>query len=88
MTTPQEIADWMLQEVLREGTVYQESIASDVANKFGEEFVPMNENGNPSVRRDILNAFRKISEDSVVWMRSERAWRKREEGDDAGRRQE
>jgi hypothetical protein len=42
MTTPQEIADWMLQEVLREGTVYQESIASDVANKFGEEFVPMN----------------------------------------------
>jgi hypothetical protein len=86
--TPEQIAEWMLAEVMREGTVEQESIASEIATKFGEEFVPLNDNGNLSIRRDVLKAFRKISENSVVWIRSEKAWRKREDFDDPGRLQD
>ena len=60
MITPEDVAQWMLAEVMAKGTVDQESIAFEIEQKFGKEFVPENENGNPSVRRDVLAAFRNI----------------------------
>ena len=86
--TPNEIAQWMLNEVETQGMLYQYEAASDIESRFGSEFVPENENGNPSIRADVLKAFRSISEDSVVWERVERLWRKRETFDEPGRRQE
>ena len=86
--TPEDVVAWMLAEVMREGMVDQEFMASAIESKFGEEFIPENENGNPSIRRDVLKAFRKISDDTVVWVRSEKEWRKREAGDEPGRGQE
>jgi hypothetical protein len=65
MITPNDVAAWMLSEVMRQGIVYQKSMASDIELMFGQEFVPENENGNPSIRRDALKAFRKISENAV-----------------------
>jgi hypothetical protein len=84
----EEIAAWMLAEVLREGMVEQESLAADIESRFGKEYVPVNDNGNLSIRRDVLKTFRQISEESVVWDRTEKAWRKREAHDSPGRLQD
>jgi hypothetical protein len=86
--TIDDIASWMLGEVMREGTVSQEDIAWGIEKRFGDEFVPTNDHGNPSIRRDVLEAFKKISKLSVVWMATEKAWRKREPGDKVGRKQD
>jgi hypothetical protein len=86
--TPSEIADWMLIEVQRDGVIHQDAVASEIERMFGEEFTPINENGNLSIRKDVLAAFRKISEDSVVWERGERFWRIRAPYDEPGRRQD
>jgi hypothetical protein len=86
--TPDEIAAWMLAEVIREGTVYQDSMASDIENKFGEEFAPSNINGHMSIRPDVLKIFGKISKESVVWVKSDKAWRLREPHDEPGRQQQ
>jgi hypothetical protein len=78
MATAQEVAQWMLDEVTRKGELHQETAASDIALKFGLEFTYDNENGNLAIRRDVLAAFRILTENSVVWDRENRLWRKRD----------
>ncbi len=86
MTTPREVAEWMLGELNREDCLHQEAVVSDIESKFGEEFVYTNENGNLAIRRQVLKEFRSISGDDVVWDRTEFMWRKRESHDEPGRR--
>lgn len=86
--TPAEVAAWMLAEVQRDGVLYQETVVGDIEQRFGGEFVVVNDNGNSAIRRDVLSAFRELSGESVVWERGERLWRKRESFDDPGRQQD
>lgn len=76
----------MVQEVERDGLLYQSDAAYNINEKFGEEFVYTNDNGNLGISRDVLVAFRKLTETSVVWERGERLWRKREDYDDKDKR--
>jgi hypothetical protein len=86
--TPDQIAKWMLEELERVGSLYQDTAVVDIASAFGEEFAYVNDNGNLAIRRDVLDAFRELSGDSVVWVRGERMWRKRESNDERGRQQD
>jgi hypothetical protein len=87
MTTPKDVAQWMLDEVSKEKMLHQEHAVYDIAKKFGDEFTYMNENGNLAISRPILRAFRKLSMHTVVWVRSERYWRLRDERDTENKRQ-
>jgi hypothetical protein len=78
MATAQEVAEWMLGEVTRNGELYQEAAVHYIVENFGHEFTYDNENGNLAIRRDVLAAFRKVTENSVVWDRENRLWRKRD----------
>ena len=80
------VAHWMLAQVERDGTLYQEEAVTDIEDRFGDSFIYENENGGTGICRAVLSAFRKIS-DEVVWERGERLWRKREPYDDPGRQQ-
>jgi hypothetical protein len=85
--TPDAVARWMLAQVEAEGSLYQEEAVSDIEKLFGEVFTYENDNGNLAISRAVLKAFRKISEDDVVWEQGERMWRKRESYDEPGRQQ-
>lgn len=85
--TAQGVAEWMLSQVMEQGYLYQQTAVWDIEKRFGEEFVYQNENGNQAIASNVLAAFRKLSEDSVVWERSGRNWRKRVARDEPGRRQ-
>lgn len=87
LTPREQAARWMLDAVGRSGYLHQSDAASEVA-RFGEALIYTNENGNPAIDRKVLAEFRRICEDSVVWSRSERAWRLRDDGDEPGRGQE
>jgi hypothetical protein len=87
MNTPKEVAEWMLTELRRTKYLYQDTVVYDIANKFGNEFTYINENGNLAIDKQVLRAFRKLTENSVVWERGERLWRMREDYDPQGRRQ-
>lgn len=87
MPTPLEVAVWMRDKVNEENYVYQEDIVNEIADRFGDEHVYINENGNLSISRKVLRQFRKLTEATIVWERGERFWRKREESDDPDRRQ-
>jgi hypothetical protein len=85
--TAAQVAEWMLEELKREGTLDQETAVSEIEDKFGEQFVYANENGNPAIGKDVLAAFRKLTKDSVVWIKEDRCWRMRDEDDQPGRQQ-
>jgi hypothetical protein len=87
MVTSQQVAEWMLEELTRDGVLYQETTVSLIAQKFGYEFTYDNENGGLAIRRDVLAVFRKLTEGSVVWDAENRLWRKREQTDRPGPQQ-
>jgi hypothetical protein len=86
--TARNVAEWMLRQLNDKGYIYQEDIVWEIQAQFGDEFVYENENFNLAISPNVLKEFRKITEDTVVWSRGERMWRKRDVNDDSGRQQE
>lgn len=87
MISPEEIAQHMLDQLNESDVLYQDVVASDIATRFGDDYVNINNNGNLAINRKVLDAFNRITGNEVVWVRSERMWRKREEYDLPGRQQ-
>jgi hypothetical protein len=77
----------MLGEVQRAKYLEQRVAAAEIEQRFGAAFVYVNLSGGQSIDRDVLAEFRKLTDDTVVWSRSEMAWRVREQFDEPGRRQ-
>ena len=69
-----------------DGYLYQQVAVFQIIEEFGEDFTYINRNGNLGIRPDVLNAFRDLTADNVVWIQRDRAWRKREEFDAPGKR--
>jgi hypothetical protein len=69
-----------------EDVLYQEVIVQEIQDEFGDDFVYDNESGNLAIKPEVLEEFRVLTPD-VVWLRSERCWRAREDGDEPGRSQ-
>lgn len=86
---PETVAAWMLKELEEhDGVLYQDDAVSQIADLFGEQFAYVNDEGSNCIDKRVLTAFRKITEQSVIWSRGDRMWRKREPGDGAARQQE
>lgn len=88
MTTPSEVASWMLAQIDAENPLYQYVAAAEISERFGDDFVYTNANGNDAIVASVLKAFRQLSKDSVVWERAERCWRLRQSSDAPGRQQD
>ena len=78
----------MLTELEKDQMLYQELVVCDIQQKFGDDYVYENQNGNLAIAEDVLSEFRNLTKDVVVWIRGEKYWRFREEQDDPGRRQD
>jgi hypothetical protein len=87
MATPREVAEHLAKIVHRDGELLQVDAVCEIEGRFGPQFVYDNENGNQAIDKTVLREFRKLTENSVIWNRSERYWRKRESFDAANRRQ-
>jgi hypothetical protein len=86
--TPQDAAQWMAGELERRGYLEQAYAVAEIERKFGGDFVYQNDNGNPAIDKRIIRAFRKLTEETVIWDRWDFAWRKRRPGDAPSRKQE
>jgi hypothetical protein len=75
----------MLEELERDGSLAQDHALSHISSHFGDSFVYLNVSGNLVISRSVLRRFRKLSEDTVVWSRSQRTWYWREPNYPPGR---
>jgi hypothetical protein len=71
-----DVAKWMIKELDEQELLYPEWAVWEIQELFGDNFVSENENGHLSISKNILKEFRKLTEGEVLWMRSEKAWRR------------
>lgn len=83
--TAKDAAAWMVDELKREGCLYQDAAADYLYKHFGTAFADENDTGGMSIAKDVLAEFRAMTEKTVVWDRGEKCWRPRERGDGSGR---
>ena len=85
MSTPEDVARWMLDELQKAGYLYQWEAILQIQSRFGDDFTYLNESGNFAIDRRVFRAFRNLTEDTVVWRRTEGCWVKRDPHDPPGR---
>ncbi|EPG6134611.1 hypothetical protein VBQ95_23285 [Klebsiella pneumoniae] len=83
--TTSEIANWMQAKLAFEGCLYQEDVVDYLVKQNHEEFLIENADGNLSLAKNVLNAFRKLNEKTVVWVKPGKYWRFRVSEDEDGR---
>lgn len=86
MVTAKDVAEWILTQLPETAFLFQERVARNIRQQFGEEFTYRNHNGNWGIRKDVLEQFKKLTPTNVVWSRSQQAWRRRRPNDPDGQR--
>jgi len=76
-----DVAYWMLEQITKKRELYQNEVVYLIEDKFGPQFVYENQAGNLVISREVLKEFRKLTEETVVWYRSELCWRIRSADD-------
>mgnify|MGYP006879605538 CR=1 FL=1 len=67
----------MLQALEKEGCLYQEDVVDYLVKAGSDNLLRENADGNVVLATPLLNAFKKITEPEVVWVKPERYWRYR-----------
>jgi hypothetical protein len=80
-----EVAHWMLAELEAQGCIYQDDVVDRLVKAKAEELLRENSDGNLVIGRPVLEAFKAITETTVVWVKPDRYWRFRVAEDEAGR---
>lgn len=70
----EQVAEWMLNEVKSSGKLVQTDAVSYIMTNFGEPFIYVNENGNPSISKDAKKAFKKLHAGKAAWDREGFFW--------------
>ncbi|WP_460063114.1 DUF6953 family protein [Pseudomonas sp. H2_H09] len=79
------VAQWMLSEIERDACVYQDDVVDHIVKSGHEELLTENADGNQVLGKSVLATFRKLTPDSVVWVKPDRYWRFRVAEDEPGR---
>ncbi|EPA0285572.1 hypothetical protein ABFP18_002882 [Enterobacter hormaechei] len=85
MNTAPDIASWMQEQLDNEGCLYQEDVVDYLVKNDLEAFLKENADGNLSLTIPVLNAFKKLNEKTVVWVKPGKYWRYRVAEDEDGR---
>jgi len=80
------VARWMLEQYQRYNRLMQSTAAHGIRSHFGEQHVYRNRQRNWAINKGILEEFRKLTPDDVVWSRSSQTWRQRRPTDPTGSR--
>jgi len=79
------VANWMLAELEKHGCIYQDDVVDYLVKAKMENLLRENSDGNLAVGREVLEAFRKLTESTVVWVKPDFYWRFRVAEDEPGR---
>lgn len=81
MTTVKDVADWMLAELMAAKYLEQGAVVYRISEKFGDQFVYQNDNGNMAINKKVLKEFKALTEGKAVYDQSDRGWRLLREGE-------
>ncbi|SGZ17477.1 DUF6953 family protein [Moritella viscosa] len=78
-------SEWMLDKLEKEGCIYQDDVVDILVRSKCENLLKENADGNLVLGIPVLNAFKKLTIDNVVWVKPDRYWRFRVKEDELGR---
>jgi len=86
--SPADVAKWMFDQLENSNSkeLDQQDAVVGIQKEFGKDFLYQNANGNLAINRKVLDEFRTLTANSVVWEKSG-YWRNRTPHDPPGRRQ-
>lgn len=82
---PADVANWMLERISADGCLYQDDVVDYLVKSNAENLTRENSDGNLVVGTEVLDAFRRLTPDNVVWVRPDFYWRFRVPEDEPGR---
>lgn len=71
----------MADRLQQDGRLYQRRTVREIAERFGDAFVYVDENGNLAIDKRVLKTFRGAPGGPPVWVRRGLYWRTRTEED-------
>lgn len=80
-----EVANWMFAQVEKHGCIYQDDVVDYLVKSGAEVLLRENSDGNLVVGRGVLDAFKGLTETTVVWVKPDLYWRWRVTEDEPGR---
>ncbi|MBB6341629.1 hypothetical protein HNP49_001786 [Pseudomonas fluvialis] len=80
-----QVAQWMLDQLTKDDCIYQDDVVDYLVKGNAEPLLRENSDGNLVLGRAVLDAFKAVSELTVVWVKPERYWRWRVPEDEPGR---
>ncbi|EDY5782172.1 hypothetical protein GPP02_000054 [Salmonella enterica] len=75
----------MLESLKNQGCIYQDDVVDYLVKNGSENLLTENADGNLVLGRTLLNCFKKLTSENVVWVRKDFYWRFRTNEDDIGR---
>lgn len=75
----------MMAEIQREGCLYQDDVVDFLVKNEAENLLKENSEGSLVIGTTLLNSFKRLTETTVVWVKSDRYWRFRVDEDEPGR---
>ncbi|MFG0496400.1 DUF6953 family protein [Pseudomonas sp. YQ_13] len=84
-TDAKSVSAWMMAQMEKDGCLYQDDVVDYLVRAKTEELLRENSDGNLVLGATVLNAFKKLTPDSVVWVGPDKYWRWRVAEDEPGR---
>lgn len=81
----QSVAIWMQNALEKDGCLYQDDVVDFLVKNNLETLLRENADGNLVLGRKVLNAFKMLNAESVVWVKPDKYWRFRVIEDETGR---
>lgn len=81
----EDIVQWMLANLDKDGCLYQEDVVDYLVKNDLMDLLKENPDGNLVLKLSVNSAFKKKTEDNVVWVKPDRYWRYRVPEDEPGR---
>jgi hypothetical protein len=75
----------MKLQLEKDGCLYQDDVVDYLVKSGADSLLRENTDGNLVLQRKLLNAFRELTPDNVVWVKPDRYWRFRVPEDEPGR---
>lgn len=76
----------MIDKLQNDSCLYQDDVVDYIVRSGDESFLRENADGNLVLDRPLLNSFKKLTNDNVVWVQSDFYWRYKVLEDESGRK--
>lgn len=80
-----DVIQWMLANLDKDGCLYQEDVVDYLVKNDLMDLLKENPDGNLVLKLSVNSAFKKKTEENVVWVKPDRYWRYRVPEDEPGR---